>query len=121
MAINVIQNKKGGSAVVLSVANTTIQLSDLVTGNTEVVVAMSITKIFFSTQNVITISCNGGNNVVNLSGTDHWTLDYFNILLCQANTANIVITIPDAKSTVILELSKQSTWISDYVGATSTS
>lgn len=119
MAVNVIQNKKGATAVVLAIANTTIHLSDLATSNTETVNSMSITKLFFSTQNVITVAC--GNTTISLTNSDYWPMDYLNTVLAQTTVANVVITILDTSSTLLMELSKQSSYVSDYLGATSTS
>lgn len=113
MAIS--QNKKGGVAVIVATSNTTIQLSDLKVDN-ENVSSFSITKVFWSTANNITIA-RGANTLFKLTGSDHWPLDYYNIAFSQDATANLVITIPDAGSTVVMEVHKKSDYVSEYFGA----
>lgn len=111
----ITQNKKGAAAIVVATgANDTITTANLALAG-ETVDSFSITKLFWSTTGTITLA-RGANVVLSLTGSDHWPLDMYNIALGTANTADLVITVPDANSSIVLELKKSSSFVSEYFG-----
>lgn len=101
----VINNKKGGNALVRVTGTTTIALSDLqVSGET--VTAASIVGICWSTNGNITIA-RGANTVVALHNAGQWDLSKCGGALGEDKTATIVITVTTG-GTCLLEVSKVS-------------
>lgn len=83
----------------------TIQLSTANAAASEVVSAMSISKILWSGNTTIS---RGSNTLFTLTGNGRWDLDSLGIAHSEEPTANIVIAVA-AGGTALVEIKKTST------------
>jgi len=116
MAYPPIQNRINGHAWFRMNANTTIQLSDLVSNNTLEgnASAMSITQIFWTGPWTI---YRGANVVFSTNGdyNGHWDLAASGVALREWNSANIVCNTASATATMLLQVNKE-TYANGAVG-----
>lgn len=111
MAIS--NNKKGGTAQIVLSGSGTVALTDLaLTGET--VTGFTILNLFWSTAGTITLT--RGSDVINLNGSGSWPLTYFATPYTLDANQPLVAVVP-ANSTVILEVRKDSTFVSETLGA----
>ena len=118
MAANYLQNRTGAKQVTIRVvANSTVQPTDLQypDANTEIVTGFTIASLFWSTENVITIA-RGANTILNLTGNGMMPLNYYGISLNEYPTANLVVTINDVTTSLIMDLHKIPYVHSGYFG-----
>lgn len=106
---DIINNKLGGSVTVVARANTNLSLANLASSVAETVTGATVGKILYSTSTPVTIA-RGANTIAVLSGNGEWLLNSYGLPFTQYPAANVAITIADATSTVVLELSKTSTY-----------
>jgi hypothetical protein len=101
----------GTSANVIVQANSTVN-SDIADSNhaNDAILAADICGVFFSiTGNTATVA-RGGNTILTLSGSDHWTRSMGWITEAEYNTANIVVTFgTGALGVIFLEVTKEYT------------
>ena len=94
--LNVVANSSAGSD--LSTAN----------GTVDPVIGATITKLIWSTGNTTAgiIVKRGANTIATLFGASTWDFKSIGVAETEYPTATIVITMPDANSTLFLECSK---------------
>jgi hypothetical protein len=108
--IRVTEGALSANAITANVA-----LTDLSTSNNEVISSASIKGVIWSSNSVIDIT-RGGEVVLSLHGSGEMRLDDFAYSISKNSDANIEITSSDARGTVILEITKQSTFPEPLVG-----
>ncbi len=92
-------NQKFGKTVAVDTANVTYSLANVqVSGET--VSGMTITKIVWSTNNVINIK-RGANTYCKLFNAGQWDLAAMGMPLTVDSAADVVIEIPGTGSTII--------------------
>lgn len=101
----VVNNKKGGNAVIRQTVTGNVTLADLQTGG-ETVSAASISSLAWSTNGSITIA-RGANTIINLHNTGQWDLNIAGGALAEDKAADFVITIVGG-GTVLIGVSKTS-------------
>lgn len=102
----IIQNRPGGHAVTLDLANTTYQLTDFAAPNTsfENVTNLGITKIIWTGDWTIS---RGANVIFKTSNnTGHWDLNKTGIAIVRSSDATIVVNTTSTSATLILGVSK---------------
>lgn len=104
----IIINKSMRRAVIRVTANTTITLANLATSNTETVDAVGITQVFWAVGSNSSIA-RGANVVLSFPQTTagHHNFMGHGIALNEFSSANLVFTLPDATSFMVVEVSKQ--------------
>lgn len=107
----VINSQKGGAALIRSTATETINLSDLAHAG-ETVNSATITNVMWS--GTVTVTRNAVT-ILSLTGSGRFPLYDHNSSFTDNATFPIVITITGA-GTLVLGLSKKSTFTSDYSG-----
>jgi len=108
--IRVTEGALSANAITANVA-----LTDLSTSNNEVISSASIKGVIWSSNSVIDIA-RGGEVVLSLHGSGEMRLDDFAYSISKNSDANIEITSSGARGTVILEITKQSTFPEPLVG-----
>jgi hypothetical protein len=108
--IRVTEGSLSANAITANVA-----LTDLSTSNNEVISSASIKCVIWSSNSVIDIA-RGGEVVLSLHGSGEMRLDDFAYSISKNSDANIEITSSGARGTVILEITKQSTFPEPLVG-----
>jgi hypothetical protein len=108
--IRVTEGALSSNAITANVA-----LTDLSTSNNEVISSASIKGVIWSSNSVIDIA-RGGEVVLSLHGSGEMRLDDFAYSISKNSDANIEITSSGARGTVILEITKQSTFPEPLVG-----
>jgi len=108
--IRVTEGALSANAITANVA-----LTDLSTSNNEVISSASIKGVIWSSNSVIDIT-RGGEVVLSLHGSGEMRLDDFAYSISKNSDANIEITSSGARGTVILEITKQSTFPESLVG-----
>jgi hypothetical protein len=117
MAANVVFTQiVGGRSVLRFNANATVNVaanstvnSDLAPNSNDQITGAAITKILWSTANTlagITIGRGPANVILTLTGSGNWDLKSMGVSLAEFSTATIVVTMPDALSSLILECTK---------------
>lgn len=111
----IISNQQRGRAVILASANETHAISDFAFNAGETVQGVTILEVYFS--GLWTVS-RGANTLLNLSGTDHWSMKDSGVEISLYPAANVTVSTTTSNSSIILVVEKQSIWAntanSDY-------
>jgi hypothetical protein len=96
----------GATANLVIAANSTVN-SAIATSNDQITGA-AITKVLWSTPNTANgiVVQRGTNLLLTLTGNGNWDLKGMGVSLAEFNTANVIVTLPDNFSTLILEFTK---------------
>lgn len=114
VAANVITNQQKGGKILLRfvangyvncVANSTVN-SDIGAPGNDQIQGATISKLAWSTTANIKIA-RGSNTILTLCGSDHWDLRQMGMLLNESPAANLVVTITDGNSSLLVELNKE--------------
>jgi len=102
--IRVAEGSSSGSVIAANIA-----ISELAASNNETILSASIKGVLWTSNGAIDIF-RGSDLVLSLQGSGEMKLDDFAYSISTNNTTNIVISSPSARGTIILEVSKESTY-----------
>lgn len=104
----VINNKRGGPATILAIANTTVTLEDLQVGN-EIVTAAQIRMVDFCASNNGTWTVKrGANTILSLSGAANFSFAGTSFGSIGIDEAASIVLECSTEGTIILHVSKTS-------------
>jgi len=123
MPYEIVNNKRSKSVIrVTGNTDTTIQLSNLSAGSDETITAASITHVMSQSDGAWKVyradSAVEANLVLDLTGAGNvdWPLSHYDITIANNSTSNLYITNSGAGGTLILTVSKTSTYSPDLTG-----